>query len=74
MESIESELWTDVLSDRRHSSDFLWISFHNWNCLQYKYSKNRNSEMIREDVYNEPYIQVLFSIIELLFNYFLINN
>ena len=50
--------WLDVLTPRRHSSDFLWTAFHDWKCSQYKYSKQRSPEQIREDVFNEPLIQV----------------
>lgn len=52
--------WVDVLEPRRRGSDLLWLTLHNYYCKEYKYSQRRNPEQIRDDVFNEPYIQVGF--------------
>ncbi|CAG2184053.1 unnamed protein product, partial [Oppiella nova] len=44
---------------RRHGSDLLWIVCHDWKCSQYKYSKQRTPDLVREDVFNEPLIKSL---------------
>ncbi|CAG2099992.1 unnamed protein product [Medioppia subpectinata] len=53
--------WFDVLTARRHGSDFLWIVCHDWKCRQYKYSQQRTPHMVSDDVFNEPVIQSLMA-------------
>ncbi|XP_053208685.1 dihydroxyacetone phosphate acyltransferase-like [Panonychus citri] len=50
---------TDQLNFLRNQYDALWLTFHNYECNQFKRSLKRNPKQIRADVFKEPSIQEL---------------
>ena len=51
--------WRDLLAERKNSSDVLWLSLYNWVCDEYKFSRRRNPDEIRDDVFKDPVIRNL---------------
>ncbi|XP_015795647.1 dihydroxyacetone phosphate acyltransferase [Tetranychus urticae] len=49
----------DLLEFLRNQYDFIWLTFHDYKCNQFKRSLKRSPGQIRANVFNEPHIQEL---------------
>lgn len=49
----------DLLEFLRNQYDFIWLTFHDYKCNQFKRSLKRSPGQIRANVFNEPHIQVV---------------